>query len=590
MKKQRGKHLLLGALLGGIVVASAPPGVLADDCIAIGGQLIAGECRISGTLQLAGSYTFDETLRILSGGSIQIPALNPGPNFLSLTTVDSIILDPGAKITGDNSASCNSGNPKVNGVGATIVLTADSDNDLTGDVLISGPAAPNPRAQVTSNGKCTGGDIEIRGTVVTVDGLVQSRGRASGVGQTDAGGGMITTIAKCDLTVTGEVTSQGDDPGPDLVHLEGGCAVKISGLVQSIGKAHGTNVINHCTIDHPDKDPLSIACVEVWAGDSLVIDATANTIPPPGVSADRTKTSRTSWIDLFARGPISIFGKTTGSDFAVHANGLDGSNDFGGIIQIISTDPTVGSVTASGNAVQANAEKKGGHGGSITTKAQVDTLLNTAVLEAQGQQSGNSPTPSAGHIVGKAADGQLLWQNGVGDVSTNNAAFLGTITLTACTAANITGTTFLGVPLPVVPITGDCGDDLLAELLAVQPYVNLPPCLCGNIRKCVCIDSATVSGTTLTLEGCQFQLPASNPADPPINNLPVIGLAPACTDSPTCTVPFTPTSATTGTADLTQASPAGCATGPLVIVAGFPDGSGNSPFSYACTVIPTLFP
>ena len=136
----------------------------------------------------------------------------------------------------------------------------------------------------------------------------------SGTGGLQApGGGPITVIARCDLTVDGTIRSKGNDAGADLIHLEGGCHVVINGLVESTGGGHGipTNPPNHCygpigNPSRPDKPQNSTACIEVWAGDSLVINATGELNADLGLTGDN---DGVSWIDLFARGDIAINGK-----------------------------------------------------------------------------------------------------------------------------------------------------------------------------------------------------------------------------------------------------------------------------------------
>ena len=104
----------------------------------------------------------------------------------------------------------------------------------------------------------------------------------------------------------------------------------------------------------------------MWAGDSLTIDSTS---PHTGeVNADtggKGGASGTSWIDLFARGPITITGDTV-VPYAVHANGLASTNDDGGLITVKSRDD---GVTTSGLAIQANATGKGGKGGKVIVEA-----------------------------------------------------------------------------------------------------------------------------------------------------------------------------------------------------------------------------
>ena len=107
----------------------------------------------------------------------------------------------------------------------------------------------------------SGGAIEIlAGLKMDVDGLVRSFGGVDGDGGANQppGGGPITLKAGCQLVITpdGVVSSEGRNPGADLVHLEG-CEVEINGLVQSIAPGNGGHAIpanppNHCNARHSD--------------------------------------------------------------------------------------------------------------------------------------------------------------------------------------------------------------------------------------------------------------------------------------------------------------------------------------------------
>src|SRR5262249_44579356 len=126
----------------------------------------------------------------------------------------------------------------------------------TGDVLVE------TGATITSNAASGhAGDIAVySGHNITVPGTVEARG-FQGAGH----GGAITLEACCDLLIgdTGIVNSQGQDPGPDRVHLQG-CTVTIYGLVQSFGPAH-ENPSPLCTPPlRPGKAINSTACVEIW--------------------------------------------------------------------------------------------------------------------------------------------------------------------------------------------------------------------------------------------------------------------------------------------------------------------------------------
>jgi hypothetical protein len=146
------------------------------------------------------------------------------------------------------------------------------------------------------------------------------------------------------------VTSQGKDPGADLVHLQGGCDVLIEGKVESTGPGHVRPPVNRCHA--PDKPANASACVEVWSGGTITVNASSNLKGEINVdTAQSGGVNCCAWIDLFAIGDIAIKGDT-GGVFALHANQLNLSNSFGGWITAKST---AGNITASGLAIQAKA-------------------------------------------------------------------------------------------------------------------------------------------------------------------------------------------------------------------------------------------
>lgn len=509
--RQIGSVALFGCML---FLIGSVNSVRAQDCALLGGAVVGAECQISGTQTLAGGGTFNllvppQTLRILNGGSLVVPSVNGAPQTLTINIAQDLIMEGNAAIDGNASGGGMRVGATINinanrdiilqGTGATgasitsnqeggncstsmggmINLIANADNptenpagDLDGDVTIQAGA------KVTANARCPAGAIVLKGVKVTVDGLVESASRQTGAGGRP-GGGPITIDAACDLTVTGTVSSHGRDPGADLVHLEGGCKVEIFGLVESFGFGHGvpTNPPNHCDNNaglgggaRPDKPANSTACVEVWAGDLLVIDSRPPLNGEVRAETGNGGTDGTSWIDLFARGPISILGDTT-DPFAVHANGLAGSNDNGGDVTVKSTENTV---TASGLALQADATNPGGSGGNLIVEAFGNVTLDTASLFARGDFNPAGGLGIGGVIAARSFNGALSWQNGNGDVRPN-----GSINLTACLAPiATTGTNFNGT-VPTTA-TGVCGG-----APTLPAYVLLPTCVCLPAGDCL---------------------------------------------------------------------------------------------------------
>ncbi|MGE0684049.1 MAG: hypothetical protein AB7P69_24475 [Candidatus Binatia bacterium] len=603
----------------------------ADDCVALGGVLNAGECQISGNQIKSNancvgglSCQLDETLHFLNSSSLTVSPQTAG---LTLNITGDLIMEPGSKING-NGGPGTTANITVNATGnitlkqgalgvpgamitanrsggcstqtnnfaGTIMLNADVDGNFAGDVDIQGSSSANPddRAKVQANSDCSAGAIFITGTKITIDGLVESVGGASGltVSFQPPGGGPITVDAACELLVSdsGKISSRGRDPGADLVHLEGGCSVEINGLVESFGIGHATPTTphNHCNFtNRPDKPTDSTSCVEVWAGNQLII----NSLPPHNgqVSADNGGpggTSGTGWLDLFARGDITITGRTLATDpFAVHANGLSGTNDQGGVVTIKSRD---GQVIASGRAVQASAVitnvntglqtvTPGGKGGTVVIQAKLDVDLQGGTVEAKGATFGGAPAggvimvrsfgtaPSTGSILGSASS--------VLDVTGGALpAQLGSIGLTACgTIAFPPGTT---LPAAVTPtkVTGTCGG---APTFSV--YVVLPDCPpeCFLSALCACINDieVNVQTSTLTILGSNFIGP--QPLNP---NIQLVGFAATCDPNTACTVVVNPASDST----ITVALPACAQSGDRVII-GI---NGNPSFSCSAELLP----
>src|SRR6185503_5178163 len=130
-------------------------------------------------------------------------------------------------------------------------------------------------SKVTANARCSAGEIAIAASKGGVDirGLVESASTLSGTstgGVLRSGGGPISISASCELTIsgTGRVSSRGNDPGADLIHLAAGGSVFVFGLVESTGAGHVIPVqpANYCAgLKRPGKPANATACVEVWA-------------------------------------------------------------------------------------------------------------------------------------------------------------------------------------------------------------------------------------------------------------------------------------------------------------------------------------
>jgi hypothetical protein len=489
-------------------------------CGDVGGAVVAGVCTVpAGTHNVAANQTIaiTEPLLLQTGAIIKV---SPGASPLVLNVngdftmqagslIDGTIIGggqgaditinvdgnarliggaPGAQIVSDQKGSCNVATTR----GGNLTLIA------TGNVTTE----DGSRIQTVSG--CGRGEIIIKGVILTLEGVALSEGNT-----TKGRGGPVTAVASCDLTVgpTGQLISRGRDPGADLVHVEGGCVVKINGLVASLGPGHigGTN---RCQPnlpnpgDHIDKPVNSQACVEIWAGNELLIDS----VPPNnGQVASDTGTSGgasgTSWIDLFSRGPITINGDST-TPFSVHAN-QSVSNGKGGTVTVKST---TSSVSVAGLAVQASVTSVGGDGGTITV--QGNTNVNQFILTRGGELEARGTTGSngvGGTVNVKSFNGAIAAIAGPpASLIDVRGQVPGSANLEACTQ-----------PIQFPPGVVDPAASLNANPVAVcggaptvPAYVTLPACVC-QVEGCPCVSSFNfVQGSspeTVRLVGTQLQ-------------------------------------------------------------------------------------
>jgi hypothetical protein len=488
---------------------------LADDCGGPnlpGASVIAGVCEVpAGTYNITvASLTFDESVHMQTGALIH--ATNPALDSLTITIDGDLVMEVGSLIDGTGNADCFGAETPFTGRTVTIETTGLIDVKGSGanSCPLDNPATPlvdeslAACAVIQSNG-CTGGDILIEaGTTANIDGLVLSNGTATGAGNVETqrrGGGMITIRAACELTVsdTGRVRSHGQDPGADLVHLEA-CTVAIYGLIESEGVGHavpGTNNPNHCDSAFRPGHPLqATGCIEVW-GSTVVIDSNA---PHNGeLSTDKEgQCGGRSWIEVFGRKDVTILGDNN-TPFAVHANNECSNSQTAGDINIKSAE---GNVSASGDAVQADATGAGGTGGEIHIEARVNVNLTGGSIFARGDFVANGGFGIGGKI-GTAAlptrafTGTLSWlMPGVGDVRPTGsgapAASRGIIYLRDCLAPagvnNATATyPFIGVTATTPTVLGDACD---ATGPTLPSYVSLPAGDC----LAVCTPPAKKSG------------------------------------------------------------------------------------------------
>jgi len=468
----------------------------AADCVAFGGTFVPGspdECQISTALVKTGSFTLDETLHILGTGSITTGA---GGITLEITTGD-FLMDSGALVDG-NVAGCNTG--------GAITITVD-DGDVT---MVPG--------SVVRSNSCHGGAIVITASDnIDIDGTVESVGSITGTGANQGpGGGTITIIAGCELTVTdaGLISSRGKDPGADLVHLEA-CTVVVYGKVESTGPGHAVpnNPPNHCDNNggaggglRPDKPANSTACVEIW-GNTITIDSTGThhgeVNADIGQSGDATGRS---WIDIYATTKVTI---TDGSGnnylvpipgspsfnqtFAVHANQFR-SNGVSSIAGIITIKSMEGNAEGTGDVAQADDTGGLAKGGTITFEAFNNLNLNGGTIFARGDFAEGGGYGVGGKVFTRSYHGTLSWANGVVDARpigtdtvppTLAAANRGEIRLQDCLAPAGVDTSTLVVPSNNNPASATVAGFTVAPdncvgVMSKPDYVILPPATCVN--------------------------------------------------------------------------------------------------------------
>jgi hypothetical protein len=492
-----------------------------------------GECEVSTALTKNGTFTIAHPLHILGGGKITTNLVGG----ITLIITGDLIIDTPTGATGTNGIS---GNGATSGTGPGRPITVNA----TGNILLHGDGTKG--ASITANqtsGDCSvakagnitltsggnftteavsvisadahcsagaivivagdsNGDLIVDGIgAVNIDGLVSSQSTLSGTGSTQApGGGTITVKAGCALTIGdhGHLVSKGNDPGADLVHLEG-CTVLIDGLVESIspgaGHALPNSPANHCNADltaHPVGGATAFtACVEVWA-DSITIDSTGS--HNGEVSADGIRAPMRAWIDLYAQHDIIILGDITGA-YGVHANAASSgpaSNSFGGLITMKSK---AGKFSASGLSDQANATAIGSDGGDVIVEAGgVGSAGNVdfGAASIQAKESLTSSNTKGGHISARSFNGFVLGLVG-GELNAGGGIVAGSVTLQGCgTVAPADGVSYAGTSTPSATILADA----CTGSPTIPTSVILPNCL----ETCFPSTTTTSTSTTTTTE------------------------------------------------------------------------------------------
>jgi uncharacterized repeat protein (TIGR01451 family) len=464
--------LLIGvaAILGGATGAYAQ----ADNCATVGGTIVDGVCVVSApSPTVSGSLNFNETLLIDTNGRI-----NVAPAGVTITIAGDFRMALNSLLTAGENLTCGGGS--INGGNITIAAT--------------GSVHTSAGSTIRSNG-CSGGAISIASTgggEITLGGLVESAGARTGTGAVQGlGGGSINIDAGCVLTIESEarITSRGKDPGANLVHLEG-CEVIVRGRVESTGNGHAPpdNPVNSCVL--PGKSPSSTACIQIWAGRTVLIDSTgANKGELNADIGFAGGSNGRSWIEIIAGGAVTIT-DGPGNDHsvqipggplipitsAVHANMIGMTNGNGGLITIQSA---TADVVANGEAAEASARNSaGGKGGQIHIEAAQMLTLDGASIFAKGDTNGQGGFGNGGQIGTASAPirafaGALSWASGTGDAQPTgaplNGGATGAINLQGCGTVTATAS---------FPVTQGAFSPTISTVCGTGPtlpgYVVLP--------------------------------------------------------------------------------------------------------------------
>ena len=398
-----------------LAVVSGPGAAAADDCAALGGVPAGGECQIATSVTRSGAFSIGGTLHVLGTGRLAVP---PAPASLTLTISGSLILDPplvagGGAIAGDAVLPGDAGASVAITAGGDIVLHGDGVNGgivsangdqatcggAGGSVMLtatSGRISVENGAQVSADAVCSAGAITVR----ALDGDIEVNGRlrsAAAGGSLPANrGGAITVAAAAALRVglSGRIFSRGGAAGADRVHLESGLDTTILGLVQSLGGPTPDAAPDGCRdASRPGKPAGATACIEVWSGRAVTIDATglptgalnADAIASGGVGGTPTGVCCT-WIDVFADGDVTVVGAATGT-FALSARQFAGNAPAGQV----TVKSVHGQVTMHARGIQADgATEAGGGGGAVVIAASSDVALNDTLVRAAGLDFGGS--------------------------------------------------------------------------------------------------------------------------------------------------------------------------------------------------------
>jgi large repetitive protein len=368
----------------------------------------------------------------------------------SFTVRGTQALQPGGIISTSRTAS---GNPGSSRAGYITINAVGAFSEENGALITAASQSDIPtKIEITANGGATVAGSVLAGPHSTVNTSTMYSGTVFTGGSSHSAGGDITIRAASNgtpavtIASTGIVASQAESDGPGHLVLEG-CRVEVKGLVASLAdNATGVTVI-------------------VRSASSVLVDgrdlSSAATARRGMIRADSTAASAASFrTNIYAVEGVQVLGPTTGTLYAVNSNGGPNGGDSAGTVNVLSLQSTV---TASGNAFAAANNASGDQGGKINLSAKGNVVLNTAALNATGDFTTTSSSRKGGAINVRSYSGSVTWTSGVGDArptgSSITAANRGTITITHCTGATTTGTSFPtnGAPVGAYPtIVSSC--------------------------------------------------------------------------------------------------------------------------------------
>jgi large repetitive protein len=374
----------------------------------------------------------------------------------------------GAKVSSGNEDT------SASSAGGNITVTAGGDVSLGSGSVVSAGAKGGQAGAISVTAE---GSVTVGGTVVSGPSSNIASTRYTGVvlsgGSNSSAGGNITIVSHSHtepaIVVTSDavIASQGNSGSAGHVVLEG-CGVNVNGLVASISEA-GTN-----------------AKVTVRSGTSATVDGRdlgATGTRKGMIRADAIQQSAAAYTaNILARESVTVHGPAAGTLYAVTSNGGTTSRDASGTVNVVSTE---GGINATGNAFAATNADSGDQGGSIKLAAKNNVNLDTARLNASGDQSTSNPDRAGGSISVRSHSGAVSWQNGSGDVRPTGSgagiptARQGTITVTYCTTHTFAGSTFPsnGAPVGPFPTTAQSCSPAAPSLPSGEqhPDCNDPP-------------------------------------------------------------------------------------------------------------------